>query len=111
VRNQFVALDNIIYNINLIKGIDISNLEAQMIVVKLEDDSLKEVYGRNALELVWQLKPSSLEGKNYIKWHRHHWAIHNLIAHPLMQILAWLRLYDLAIFVHDITVPAPIRFK
>jgi hypothetical protein len=41
----------------------------------------------------------------------HMWAIHNLFAHPLMQILAWFRLYKQAIWIHNITVPKPRGFK
>jgi hypothetical protein len=32
-------------------------------------------------------------------------AFHNIIAHPLMQVLNWLGKRDLANFVHDETLP------
>ena len=35
------------------------------------------------------------------------WAVHNLVGHPLMQILAWLGERELALAVHDATVPRP----
>lgn len=34
------------------------------------------------------------------------WAIHNLIAHPVSEILHWLRLGDLGNRLHDRTLPA-----
>ena len=33
------------------------------------------------------------------------WPIHNLIGHPLMEILGWIGLRRLGIAIHDATVP------
>lgn len=33
------------------------------------------------------------------------WAIHNLVAHPLSEILYWLRLERIGNWIHDKTVP------
>ena len=33
------------------------------------------------------------------------WPVHNLIAHPLMQILVWLGMPRLADRIHDGTLP------
>ncbi len=41
-------------------------------------------------------------------WPKNAWVLHNLIGHPLMQILSWLGFKDLAIQVHDATVPTPM---
>lgn len=62
--------------------------------------------GNDAIEAVMLLKPSALEGRR-LKWPKHAWAFHNLVGHPVMQILAWLRLYEAAIRFHDWTTPAP----
>jgi hypothetical protein len=35
------------------------------------------------------------------------WATHNLIGHPLSEILYWCWLGRLGDWVHDVTVPAP----
>ena len=32
-------------------------------------------------------------------------AFHNIVAHPLMQILSWVGKYDLANKIHDYTLP------
>lgn len=63
-------------------------------------------YGNDAIEAVMLLKPSALEGRR-LKWPKHAWAVHNLIGHPVMQVLAWLRCYKAAIRFHDWTTPAP----
>lgn len=34
------------------------------------------------------------------------WPMHNLVAHPLMQIFEWLGLPGIAARVHDATLPA-----
>jgi len=33
------------------------------------------------------------------------WAVHNLIAHPIMEILRWFGLSKLGDWLHDETVP------
>jgi len=33
------------------------------------------------------------------------WAIHNIVAHPLFELLSWLRLRKLGRAIHDYTVP------
>lgn len=38
------------------------------------------------------------------RWYRH-WAVHNLVAHPLSEILHWLGLGDLGNRIHDATLP------
>lgn len=42
-----------------------------------------------------------------IDWAKFMWAVHNLVGHPLMQILALFKFYDAAFWVHDVTVPKP----
>jgi hypothetical protein len=33
------------------------------------------------------------------------WAVHNLVAHPVSELLYWVRLKKLSKLVHDETVP------
>jgi hypothetical protein len=83
------------------------SLELQEIIVKLRGYQHPVVVsGFPALELVWAIKPGALEGKR-IKFHKHSWAIHNLVAHPAMQLLAFIHCYKAAMWIHDITVPKP----
>ena len=34
------------------------------------------------------------------------WKVHNLVAHPLMEVLSWIGLSDLGDKIHDATYPA-----
>ena len=112
IDHVFVKLNNqTLVPISDIVKVDISDLVSETIIVHLKDGSNEHVIGFFALELIWMLKPSLLEGNLTVKWNKHMWAIHNIIAHPLMQILSWFRLYEQAIWIHDITVPKPIKFK
>lgn len=65
-----------------------------------------EIEGIDALEGAMLLNPACLEGKR-LRWPKHVWAFHNLVGHPLMQLLAFARLYRWAFWVHDRTVPRP----
>lgn len=108
---MFVKLNNRMVDISRITDVTISEIKTETIFVELDDNTIHEISGFAAVELIWLLKPSALEGNRNIKWKKHTWAIHNLIAHPVMQILAWCKLYKWAIYVHDITVPKPIDIR
>lgn len=99
------ALDNSLIRIDTIRHIDYSQQDLLFLTVT-HDNGIDTVSGFNAIELLWTLKPSALEGK-WRNWKKNTWIIHNLFAHPLMQLLAFLRLYNWAIYVHDKTVPHP----
>jgi len=107
---MFVVVNDFLVNINQIKSIDISDITQEKITVYY-DDKIEIVYGFHAIEIIWQIKPLAFEGNNGIKWNKHAWSIHNFIGHPLMQILAYLKLYKHAIMVHDKTVPKPIGVR
>lgn len=66
------------------------------------------ISGYGGEELIQMLRPTALEGKRY-EWRKHAWAIHNIIGHPVMQLLAWMRLYKAAMWVHDVTAPRTIN--
>ncbi len=55
--------------------------------------------GIHAIEAAMLLCPAALENRR-MRWARHMWSLHNLVGHPLMQLLA-------AFWVHDVTVPKP----
>lgn len=108
---SFAKVNDQLIHFDEIKKVELSELMTETIIVYCKDGSEHTVTGFAALELVWLLKPSALEGKQYIKWKKHYWAIHNLLAHPIMQLLAFARLYKQAIFVHEVTVPKPVGYK
>jgi hypothetical protein len=43
--------------------------------------------------------------KIYIPFNPFKWTIHNIIAHPLMEIFNLFRLSKIANFIHDVTLP------
>lgn len=60
--------------------------------------------GADAIEAVLLLKPSLTEGLR-LKWQKRAWAVHNLIGHPGMQLLAWIGLPKLGLALHEATIP------
>jgi hypothetical protein len=62
--------------------------------------------GPDAIEALMALKPSALEGRR-MRFARRAWAVHNLVGHPVMQLLAWMGLRELGLGVHEATVPRP----
>ncbi len=110
--NNFIKTDNGLINVSKIIYIDTSLVEELKIEIKSSDEYgniIKDVATNlNAIEILMELKPSCLEGKN-LKWMKNKWIVHNLIAHPLMQILCFFKCYKLAIKLHDNTVPKPLN--
>jgi hypothetical protein len=103
----FALTDNSVIDLQDVSRIDLTMVEQQRVLVYLKNaPEPLVVTGFAALELVWLIKPSALEGRR-IKWAKHAWAVHNLIAHPVLQILAYFGKYRWAMWVHDITVPKP----
>jgi hypothetical protein len=90
-----------------INWIDIRKIEDLVIVVHHSDHQQAIISGIQAIDLLMTIKPSVLESRR-LRWYRHAWAIHNLVGHPLMQVLAFLKQYKLAMRVHDMTVPRPL---
>lgn len=103
----YLKINNILYSPCSIKKIDCSRIESLILIVQLTNGSNLTVTGLEAIEVAMQAKPSIVEGKRF-KFKKFSWIMHNFIGHPLMQILALLRLYKLAIWIHEITIPKPL---
>ena len=104
---MFVSYKNKVVNSDRISSIHLGKLVSHgTITVTFKDSGPDEVSGPEAFNLVMDLCPNALEGKQ-AKYKRHAWAVHNLIGHPMMQILSWLHLTKLGIKIHDLTVPNP----
>lgn len=82
---------------------DIANLRATVTLVNGEVVVATDI---DALELAMRVKPSVLESRRLV-WPKWAWLVHNLIGHPVMQVLALMRCYKAAFWVHDATVPRP----
>lgn len=108
LRPQFVRTDmDVAINLKNISYVTL--LDASLPKVLVFDDAgcVHHCTENNAIEALLLVKASLLEGHR-MRWAKHAWAVHNLVGHPLMQLLAFAGQYDLAIKVHDLTVPHPI---
>jgi hypothetical protein len=91
--------------VDAITSVDCSRLETLEVTVH-HRDGVDVASGLDAIDVVMVTRPSALEGKR-LRFVRHAWAVHNLVGHPLMQILVWLGARRLGLAVHDATVPRP----
>ena len=107
IADYFFKANNILYRVIDIKTVDYYQIEQLRIFVTLEDNTIISLEGIEAIELIMQIKPSAFESKR-LRWPRFAWMIHNMVGHPLMNICALFKLYKLAFYIHDITVPKPI---
>jgi hypothetical protein len=105
---MFVYFNGKAFNADTIESITFKNLAKWGFVnVYFKGGAMEPVEGPEAFNLIMELCPQALEGQN-AKYNRHAWAVHNLIGHPLMQVLSWLHLTKLGLKIHDMTVPNPI---
>jgi hypothetical protein len=73
-----------------------------------ENPQWGQLQGQAAVDLAFRLDPNVLEGNPEFKFPKRAWAFHNLIAHPLMQILSFLGFVKLGLRIHDSTIPKPL---
>lgn len=90
-----------------IQAVDLSELESLIVRVHHSGGVQTTLRNHQAIDFVMELRPSALEGRS-LRFARHAWAFHNLIAHPLLQVLTWFGARQLGLRVHDATVPKPI---
>jgi hypothetical protein len=100
-----VKAGNNLIPVERIKRIDISDVENEVVVLYC-DDGKYVAEGFDAIEAVMVLKPSALEGRR-LRWRKGAWAFHNIVGHPVMQILAWFGFGRAAVRFHDRTTPRP----
>lgn len=90
---------------------EVSTKNMESLVLRVRANGLwHTIEGNDAIEALMLIKPSALEGRR-LRWERRAWLVHNIIGHPLMQVLALLDRHDLAIKVHDRTIPKPVGAK
>ncbi len=89
---------------------NIENIENGSIEIQTIYNEVLTCHGFDAIEAVMILKPSALEGRRMF-WKRNAWAFHNMVGHPVTQILAWLGFKKEAVRFHDWTTPTPRDFK
>lgn len=108
--DEYVRVGVFLTPVNLIRMVNLSKLESDL-CVEVHISGIEEaipLFDGEAVDFVLRVCPSALEGKR-LKWVRHAWTVHNIIGHPLMQVLAWFGFRKLGLRVHDATVPHPKR--
>jgi hypothetical protein len=105
---QYVEAAGCMLPLHQVDKIDLNNLMNGEVHVHLNSGEIVVAEEFEAFRIA--MMSQNLEGKP-LRWVRHKWAIHNLIAHPLMQILVWIGCRKSAMWVHDITSPKPIGLR
>lgn len=90
-----------------VQSVDLSEVEHLVVRVHHSDVVRTTLRDQQAIDFLMELRPSALEGRR-LRFARHAWAFHNLVGHPLLQVLTWIGLRRLGMKVHDMTVPRPV---
>lgn len=107
---KFTKVGNNIINLEMVASIDCSEIEKLILKINFFSGNTEIIEGLDAIELLMLVKPSMIEGKR-LKFPKHMWVIHNLIAHPIMQILCLIGFKKQGIWVHEVTIPRPIGVR
>ena len=110
LSSQFVKVAGHAISLSEIAQVDGTDIEQLCVRLYLNNGNMVEARDIEALDIVMQVKPSLVEGKR-LKFAKHAWVIHNFVGHPLMQILAFFKMYSWAFYVHEATVPRPLGKK
>lgn len=105
MTRRFVKNGTYLLPVDRIDRVDYSRIEELVLVVEHEG-ARTSIEGIDAIEAAMVLNPACLEGRR-LRWARRAWLVHNLVGHPVMQILALLGKPKLGLLVHDATVPQP----
>ncbi len=100
---EFIKAGDDLIPVGRIRRIRMRDQEGEDILIST-DDGFFVATGQDAWTIIMTAKPSALEGRRR-KWRKGSWAFHNLVGHPVMQILAWIGMSRAAIRFHDRTVP------
>lgn len=103
---EFAKAGTMVFRLDDVVSADFSRIEELHVLVVMRDGQRIEVRDIDAIDLAYLIKPSAVEGRR-LAYARHAWAFHNLVAHPLMQVLAFFKFYKLAMRIHDGTAPKP----
>ena len=109
MKREFVKAGDQMIRIADIERIDMSRIEQGSIAVFCAGRQL-EARDFDAFEIIMLLHPAAIEGRR-LRWAKNAWAFHNLVAHPLMQIMVWLGFRRQALWLHDVTVPKPAGIR
>lgn len=100
---MFVSYNKKIVNSNIIAHISYDKGVAKVFYINKQKS--ETVTGEEATNLINVLYPELLHDSD-IEPNGPAWILHNIIGHPVMQILTLLRLPKLANKIHDLTIPS-----
>jgi hypothetical protein len=106
VGSDYIIAGDHLIAISDVRVIDFSQIE-QLKILLYTDGKEFLIEGIQAIDCLMQLRPSALENRR-LRWAKNAWVLHNMVGHPIMQILAFFRKYDWAMWIHDHTVPRPV---
>lgn len=110
-RRAFIKAGDVIIPISAVERVDMSRIEQTGEVdIVHSGGQVMTAHDFDAFEAVMLLHPAALEGRR-LRWVKNAWAFHNLVAHPLMQMMVWLGFKRAAIRLHDVTVPRPLGLR
>jgi hypothetical protein len=97
-----------LYRVDDIRAVDIKDIDRLEIRIQVGDSAMfyRKLEGMDTVNFIYRFYPHLLEGKR-LKFIKHGWMIHNLIGHPLMQLLCFFKCYKLGMRIHDKTIPKP----
>lgn len=105
-RPAFLKAGDELIALELVERLDISSVQEDEVSVTHSGGRVATARGFDAIEAVMMTRPSALEGRR-LRWRRGAWAMHNILAHPAMQVLAWMGKGKLGVWLHDATTPTP----
>lgn len=111
IERMFIKAGDIIIPLASVHRLDMSRLEQTGEVdITFGNGEVATARDFDAFEVIMLLHPAAIEGRR-LRWAKNAWAFHNLVAHPLMQVMVWLGFRRAAIRLHDMTVPKPVGLR
>ena len=107
---SFITASDLLIPLAAVESVDMAQIEQGYVDVTYSGGQTRRAHDFDAFEIVMLLNPAAVEGRR-LRFARHAWAVHNLLAHPLMQIMVWLGFRRQALWLHDITVPKPVGIR
>ena len=116
---RFLKAGTELYPVDAVRQVDLSELEEKgtiaihfVAVRGSGTDAWTQVLtGIEAIEALETLYPAALEGNRGVRWLRRSWTRHNLLGHPLMEILSRLGFPHLGLRIHDATIPGVDKIR
>lgn len=104
IHRDFGKAAGLVFRLDDISTADFSRIEHLEATVTMRNGHVFMARDIDALELAFAIKPTAVEGRR-LRYARYAWMVHNLVGHPLMQVLALFKLYRCAFYIHDATAP------